>query len=144
MKYTTEVIINKPKNNVSELFSNPDNLKHWQPGFISLESISGAPGTSGAKSRLKYKMGKREIDMIETIISNNMPEEFSASFEANGAYNVQKNTFTAIDDNTTKLVSESEFRFKGIMKLMGWLMPGAFKKQTAKYLHYFKAFAEQQ
>jgi hypothetical protein len=28
------------------------------------------------------------------------------------------------------------------MKLIGWLMPGAFKKQSQKYLNDFKDFAE--
>jgi len=40
-------------------------------------------------------------------------------------------------------VSESEFEFAGFgMKLIGFLMPGAFKKQSLKYLTDFKDFAE--
>lgn len=30
------------------------------------------------------------------------------------------------------------------MKLFGWLMPGAFKKQSQKYLDMFKEFAEKE
>jgi hypothetical protein len=29
-----------------------------------------------------------------------------------------------------------------MMKLIGWLMPGTFKKQSQKYLDLFKSFAE--
>jgi hypothetical protein len=58
-------------------------------------------------------------------------------------HNPQRNLFTAIDDNTTKYESISEFNFKGIgMKLVGALMPGAFKKQSQKYLDLFKQFVE--
>ena len=40
-------------------------------------------------------------------------------------------------------VSESEFQFQGFgMKLFGFLMPGAFKKQSQKYLNDFKNFVE--
>lgn len=35
MKYTCEITINQPLNKVIELFDNPDNLKHWQPGLAS-------------------------------------------------------------------------------------------------------------
>lgn len=55
----------------------------------------------------------------------------------------KKNSFEVINDHTTKWISESEFQFSGfMMKLMGFLMPGAFKKQSIKYLGDFKAFAE--
>jgi hypothetical protein len=30
------------------------------------------------------------------------------------------------------------------MKLMGWLMPGAFKKQSQKYLVFFKEYVEKE
>ena len=89
-------------------------------------------------------MGKREIEMIETITRRNLPAEFHGTYEAKGVYNIQKNFFTALGENRTKWVSESEFKFSGMMKLMGWLMPGAFKKQSQKYLDDFKAFAEKE
>lgn len=81
MKYTNEVIINAPVNRVIELFDNADNMKEWQPGLVSFEHLSGTPGQVGAKSKLKYKMGNREIEMIETITVKNLPEEFSGTVE---------------------------------------------------------------
>ena len=73
-----------------------------------------------------------------------MPEEFSGTYEANGVLNIQKNYFEEIDENTTKWVSESEFQLSGFMKIMSWFMPGAFKKQSQKYLDQFKVYAEDQ
>jgi hypothetical protein len=144
MKYSNEVEINLPIQRVIELFDNPDNLAKWQPGFISMEHLSGTPGQPGAKSKLKYKMGKREIEMIETITLRNLPEAFHGTYEAKGVYNIQQNYFTSIETNKTKWVSESEFKFSGFMKLIGWLMPGAFKKQSQQYLDRFKVFAEKE
>jgi hypothetical protein len=40
------------------------------------------------------------------------------------------------------LPKEQEFQFKGFMKIIGFLFPGAFKKQSLKYLVDFKQFAE--
>ncbi len=142
MKYTTEIEINQPVNKVVELFDNSDNLKKWMKGLQSFEPISGTPGQPGAKSKLKFKMGSREIEMIETVTVRNLPSEFSGTYEAKGVFNIVTNRFIAVPGNKTRYVSEQEFRLTGFMKIMGWLMPGAFKKQSLKYLQDFKAFAE--
>ncbi len=80
--------------------------------------------------------------MIETITKRNLPEEFTGTYEAKGVFNIAKNSFIPIDENKTKYVTEQEFQFSGFMKLMGAVMPGAFKKQTLKYMKAFKEFAE--
>ena len=109
---------------------------------MSFEPLEGTPGQKGAKSQLKYLMGKRKVDMIETIISRNLPEEFSATYEAKGVWNEVCNYFYETNPNSTKWVTENEFRFSGFMKIIGSLMPGAFKKQSFQYMELFKAFAE--
>ena len=110
--------------------------------MISFETISGTPGQPGAKSRLQYKMGKRDIEMIETVVVRNLPEEFSGTYETKGVYNKVNNKFVALDKTTTHWITDQEFQFTGMMKVMAWIMPGAFKKQSMKYLVYFKEFAE--
>lgn len=142
MNYTVEIEINKPIDTVIELFDNPDNMGKWMEGLQSFEHLSGTPGEPGAKSRLKFKMGKREIEMIETVTVRNLPDEFSGTYEAAGVFNIVKNKFEKITENKTKYFTENEFQFKGFMKIMAWIMPGAFKKQSMKYLKSFKQFAE--
>ena len=142
MKYTSEIEINKPVDKVVELFDNSDNMGKWMEGLQSFEHISGKPGQVGSKSRLKFKMGKREIEMIETITVRNLPDEFSGTYEAKGVFNLVKNKFVALPGNKTKYVSEQEFQFKGFMKIIGFLMPAMFKKQSMKYLIDFKNFVE--
>lgn len=143
MKYTTEVIINKPRKEVIEKLDSLENMKHWQRGLVNATPLEGTPGEEGATMKLEYKMGKREMEMKETIIKRNLPEEFHATYDAKGVHNIQQNYFKEVDQNTTKWVSESEFQFQGFgMKLIGFLMPGAFKKQSQKYLNDFKNFVE--
>jgi uncharacterized membrane protein len=142
MKYTVEIEINKPIDQVIELFDNPSNMKEWMKGLESFEHLSGIPGQPGAKSRLKFKMGKREIEMIETITVRNLPDEFSGTYDAKGVFNVVKIQFVKLSETKTKYISEQEFRFSGFMKLFGLLLPSAFKKQTLIYLQDFKKFAE--
>lgn len=142
MKFTTEIEVNKPIDEVIELFDNPDNLGKWMEGLQSFEHISGTPGQVGAKSRLVFKMGKREIEMIETVTVRNLPDEFSGTYEAKGVFNIVRNKFEKLSENRTRYITENEFQFKGFMKIIGFLMPAAFKKQSMKFLQDFKTFAE--
>jgi hypothetical protein len=142
MKYSAEIEINLPVQKVIELFDSVENLKKWQPDLVSFDRLSGIPGQPGAKSVLKYKMGNREIEMIETITVRNLPSEFSGTYEAKGVYNVVRNKFVPVNPNKTVYQTEQEFRFSGFMKIIGTVMPGAFVKQTKKHLQRFKEFAE--
>ena len=117
-------------------------MPKWQPGLVSFDPISGKPGKEGAKSKLVYKMGKREVEMIETITKNNLPNEFNGTYQAKGVYNIISNKFIALDEHKTQWVSENEFQFSGFMKFMSIFMKGAFPKQTLKIMNKFKEFAE--
>lgn len=142
MKYTNEIIIDAPRGKVVELFADPDKVSEWQPGFISMEPISGTPGQDGAKTKMHYKMGKRDVEMIETITSNKLPNEFSGTYEAKGVYNLVSNYFEDLPDGKTKYWTTNEFQMKGFMKIIAFLFPNAFKKESQKYLVKFKDFVE--
>ena len=144
MKYTCSIDIDKPLEEVVRLFDNPDNLKYWQPGLQSYERLSGVPGEPGAQAALQYKMGNREIEMIETVVDRNHPHEFTNRYEAKGVTNISTSIFEPINEHRTRYRSEQEFLLSGFMKLMGWFMPGAFRKQSEKYLQQFKEYVENQ
>jgi len=143
-KYNNEVTINASRDVVVEMFQNPDNMIKWQPGFISMTHISGDFDEVGAKYEMKYKMGKRDIEMIETVTEKNFPESFAATYEAKGVWNEVKNYFEIVDENTTRYWTENEFKMKGFMKLLAFFFPGMFKKQSQKYLDLFKEFVEKE
>jgi hypothetical protein len=143
MKYTLSLNIDLPRDKVVELFDNTENLKKWQKGLISFETQSGKSGQEGTRSLLKYKMGKREVEMTETITKRNLPDEFFGTYEANNVWNEVKNYFKEVSENKTLWEFETEFKFKGFMKLMSAIMPGAFKKQSYNSMLDFKAFAEE-
>ncbi len=146
MKFTCSVTVNLPRPRVIELFDNPDNMKHWQDGFISFTHKEGEPGQPGAMSIVKYSINGREMELTERVEVRNLPEEFSGSYESKYTFNYMKNTFHEIDLRTTRWDAEIEYtRMSGIMmKVMSWVAPGMFKKQTQKWMDQFKAFAERQ
>lgn len=142
MKYTVDITIGKPIDQVVEFFENPDNKHLWMEGLESFEHLTGTQGQSGSTSKMKFTLGNRKVEMIETIILNNLPEEFSGTYETNGVLNIQKSRFIKVSDYETKYISENEFKLAGFMKLIGLLMPATFKKQTKKYLSNFKNSVE--
>ncbi|MCF1191916.1 SRPBCC family protein [Mangrovimonas sp. AS39] len=143
MKYTTEIYVELPLNEFIKKFNDPHNLKHWQRGLVSYDHISGIPGEVGSKMILIYDFGRRKMELTETIIENNLPHSMYSSYDTNGMSNIQKNYFESTGANQTKWVSKNEFIPTGFaLRLMTLIMPGAFKKQTKKYMLDFKNFAE--
>lgn len=142
MKYTTEITIDLPRERVTDLFADPDNLSKWQPGLQSLTHLSGEPGETGAQSRMVYDMNGRTIELTETIIANNLPEWFEAHYVAQGVENRNLNRFYADGANRTRWVQESTFKFNGFMRLAGLFFRGSFPKQTRQNMQQFKDFAE--
>ena len=143
MKYTCEIVIDLPRDVVIAKFDNPDNMKHWQPSLISFEALSGVAGQVGAKSKLRYKMGKRELVMIETITERALPDRFAGTYDADGVHNIVSNRFIVDGLNKTRWVADQEFVMQSFfMKVIGFFFPGMFRKQTMKFMLDFKAFAE--
>lgn len=141
MEYTHEIVINRPRDQVADLFEDPESLHEWQPEFIRTEHKSGEPGKKGAQSVMVYKRGPGTMEITEIIQVNNLPDEYIAVYETNDVVNTQHNRFIAEGD-ATRWILDSTFEFKGFMRIMGALMPGQFRKQTLKTMEAFKAFAE--
>lgn len=143
MLYTTEIIVKVPLDVFATKMNNIDNMKHWQSGLQSTEHISGHPGELGSKIKLTYKFDKRNMEIIETITKSDFPNEFHAIYTTKGMNNIQKNYFSETSDGYTKWTSKSEFTpLSFAMRIMLFLMPSAFKKQSLKYMKAFKNFAE--
>ena len=146
MKFKCTVEINKPIDQVIPLFDSLDNLKEWQDGFISHKHLSGEPGKVGAKSELVYENRGNRIELIETIVKNELPSELTATYEHKHMDNTMSNYFKELGDGRTLYEAHIHYTaFHGFMpRLMAMLFPSMFKKQTQKWLNQFKAFVENQ
>ncbi len=142
MKYTCEIEIDLPREKVVELFDNPDNLTKWMTGLKRFEHISGVTGQAGAESRLVFEHNGKEMEMIETVTQNHLPDNMSGKYDMKGIKNFIHNYFKDYGDKTV-WISENEFIFSGFfMKLFSPFMRGSFKKQSLKFMVNFKNFAE--
>lgn len=145
MKYSTSIDINAPRERVVELFNNPDNLSKWQDGFKGVEQISGAPGTTGAKKKMFYEMNGREMELLETITANKLPDSFAALYQHTAMENTMTSRFIEINEGQgTRFEVDVEYtKFNGLMpKLMATFFPGVFRKQSQKWFEQFKQHAE--
>lgn len=141
MRYSVEIEINAPVAKVVELFDVPENVKNWMP-VTRIEPIQGSPGQVGTQSRLIMNNGGKETTMVETVLVRDLPREFTGSYEFQGIVYVVKNHFLEAPGGKTRYVSDQDFQLMGFVKLLGWLMPWLFKKESMKHMVAFKAFVE--
>ena len=146
MKFICSVTIHKPKEMVAKLFANPDFLGEYQEGFLRKVIVSGKSFEVDTISKMYYKMGKGEMELTETVLTNNLPNSFSAFYFHKHTENTMTSTFTSIEENSTLYEAEIHYlKFKGVVvKLMKLIFPSMFKKQVQKWLDNFKVFAEKQ
>lgn len=144
MKYTCSIVIDLPRQRVVELFDDADSLQKWQPTLENVEYLSGEPGQPQSKSRLTFNENGRKMEMIETVLVRDLPNELTMSFITNGVDNHNINRFTEEGPGKTRWTQETEFKFSGFMRVMAFFMGGAFEKETRKTMEQFKTFAESQ
>ena len=153
MKYTVSMEIALPRERVVQLLADPAHMPKWLRGLVLHEPVNGVHGQVGTTSRVVFQMGKQRMEATETITRrepadlHGIPRESVVHFDreivAKGMWSAVRERLTETGPETTLWVSESEYRFSGLlMRLVGLLMPGAFRKQSRQHMQDFKAFAE--
>jgi hypothetical protein len=154
MKYTVSIEIALPLEKVAQLLADPTQMPMWLRGLVLHEPLSGTHGQVGTKSRVVMQMGQQKIEATETItcrepvdlhaIPSGSVVHFDREIVGKGMWSAARERLTEAGPETTLWASENEYRFSGLlMRLVGILMPGAFRKQSLLHMQDFKAFAEQ-
>lgn len=154
MKHTNSIEIALPRERVAQLLADPAHFPKWLRGLVLHEPLSGTHGQLGTTSRVVMQSGQRETELTETITRrepthlHGIPEGIVVHFDRElvgaGMWSVVRDRLTEAGPETTLWESESEYRFSGLlMRLVGLLMPGSFRKQSQQHMHDFKEFAEQ-
>jgi hypothetical protein len=154
MKYTVSIEIAKPLEEVAQLLADPAHMPKWLRGLVLHEPLSGVHGQLGTRSRVVMQTGQQKFEGIETITRREpadlrgIPKGSVVYYEreivGEGMWSAARERLTEAGPNTTLWESENEYRFSGLlMRLVGLLMPGAFRKQSLQHMQDFKAFAEQ-
>lgn len=142
MKMKHETIIQASRDFVWAAFDNPDNLRRWQPTIESFTHKSGEPGRPGAVSELVYKENGKKLTMTETVTERRQPDFLAGTYDNARATSLIVNHFEAIDDHTTRFVSYSNMKFKGIMKVLSLFLAKSIRERVEADLNRFKLFVE--
>ena len=153
MKYTVSIEIAMPREEVAQLLADPAHMPKWLRGLVLHEPLNGVHGQVGTKSRVVMQMGQQKFEGTE-IITRREPADlsmipkgsvvyFERELVTEGMWSAARERLTEAGPDTTLWVSENEYRFSGLMmRLVGILMPGTFRKQSLQHMQDFKAFAE--
>jgi hypothetical protein len=153
MKYSNTIEIAQSRERVAQLLADPAYLPRWLRGMVLHEPIHGVHGQFGTESRVVMQSGQQRFEITETITRrdptdlHNLPRDTVVDFEresvGEGMWNRVRDRLTEVDAETTHWVSESEYRFDGLLlRMVGLVMPGTFRKQSQQHMEDFKAFAE--
>ena len=142
MDYTRSIQVPGQRDEVAALFADASTWHEWQPPLLSVEVLEGAPPTTGARSRLTFRRGRRgTMVMTETVELGALPERWNVVYEVEGVHNLCENLFTAVDARTTLIEQRNVFRFTGFMRVVGLLFGRSFPRETQASLDAFRAFA---
>jgi hypothetical protein len=153
MKYTVSIEIARPLEEVAQLLADSTHIPKWLRGIVLHEPLSGVHGQVGTKSRVVMEMGQQKFEATETITRRepadlrSIPKGSVVYYEreivGEGMWSAARERLSESGPDTTLWVSENEYRFTSLMmQLVGFLMPGTFRKQSLQHMQDFKAFAE--
>ncbi|MDT7782499.1 MAG: hypothetical protein QOF58_918 [Pseudonocardiales bacterium] len=137
MKFTKEIVLNKPIEQVRVLTSDPEHLLHWQPDLVSITPHSQTPGAAGSTATLTYKKFRFE----ETVLAATADERISR-YESRGMVHTIANRYSAIDDQHTLMVSENEIRTPVLLRLFHRRINKVLQEESERGLANFKAYVD--
>ncbi len=142
MKIKVEAEIRASRDFVWAVFENPDNLTRWQPTLESFTPQTGEVGQPGATSELVYNENGKKITMIETVTERQKPQFMAGIYDSARATSLIVIHLEEIDDNTTRFVSYTNMKFKGIMKIMSVFVAKSIRDRAEADLNRFKLLVE--
>jgi uncharacterized protein YndB with AHSA1/START domain len=136
------VTVNAPVEKVWDIFINPDYLKHWLPGFVSIDHLDGEIGKQGSTHKMKFLERGKVSEVIEEVLFVDPMKQYS--------FDMRNESFSTLADvhfisigQVTEIIQAVQFSPKGIfMKLLMPLVKGEMRKRMTNDLKKLKEFIE--
>jgi uncharacterized protein YndB with AHSA1/START domain len=142
VKYTAEIEIDKPVNEVFQNFTDVDLMKKWLPGIKSIEPIEEKSGMVGSTYTVIAENNGQEMKMIQKITAFIPNEKITYKFDSDQMIKTDDFNFIA-NGNKTKLVQNCSVNSKSY--IAACLFPyfkGTFKDLSLSYMKQLKTEVE--
>ncbi|MGD8969484.1 MAG: SRPBCC family protein [Anaerolineae bacterium] len=129
ISFEKTVYIKRPRQEVFDFVSDPANDALYRKGARFSEWSSEGPVGVGSTMRTVDRFIGREVETTSEITIWDPPKKYA--FQTVGGPAVARFTlaFESIEDGT-KLTSCGEVEFKGLLKVVGWLLGRQIKNQA--------------
>ena len=169
MKYEHEIVMNLSRSQVVEYFTNQDTWNEWlfrsdtwDPSFkVEYEHLEGEPGQPGAKILVRTSTsGTRYpniqyhhiIEIIMTVIKNDLPREHVVTFEFKNSKNhlfkfkgikqTSHSYFQEEGENVTRWINHNVVDLSRRSKISKFFYKRGFPGRTRRTMRKFKKHAE--
>ena len=142
--YTTEVTVNKPLNEVFEIFNDLSKKKNWIKDLKSVEIVNENPDKTGSTYILVVNNRGTEVTMTEKVLAYVPNEKVTLFFDAQNMLKTDEYTFSEKDGISTIKKNSSCRSDSYIMSCIFPYFKGTFQEIDQTYLNNFKAYLEQE
>jgi hypothetical protein len=140
MKSVVELDVEAPQEKVAALFDDPWTFPQWMDDLERIEPVSGS-----GMSRFRLVPKKGNLVFIARVVDGEPPHHAQLALDAPTVSVSVTGRFRKLSDQTTRLVSEEVFQFKGLLgHLFGWFGRGSIRRAHRRHMESFKRFAESQ
>jgi len=109
MKYTAEIEIDLPRDQVVDLYNNKTLYPQWHASIKEIELVSGKAGEAYSKYRIIMERDGQIIEFQSTVTKNKLPDEcWSQSIKENDFTLNKKMYFKEVGPDKTKIIEEYE------------------------------------
>lgn len=138
----SDILINKPINEVANYAINPDHAPEWYVNIHSAEWKTAKPLKIGSQIAFKAKFLGRDLAYVYEIVEY-LPDEKLVMKTANGPFPMETiYIFKKIDNESTKMILRNRGVPSGFSKLFSPFMSSMMKKANMKDLKKIKRILE--
>lgn len=138
----TEIVIQRPRDEVAAFASDPDNATRWYDNITSVEWQTGPPLAVGSKIAFVARFLGSRLEYIYEVLEWEPGERFVMS-TAQGPFPMQTTyAWSDAPDGATAMTLRNSGEPKGFSKVSGKVVARAMRRANRKDLHRLKDILE--
>ncbi len=137
MQLTTQLLIERPRDQVIELYTCREKIPLWWTNLISSERISGEHGAIGSVYEQKYMAMGKYVEERVILIEIDWPRYFHTRAESPVLSRDSRTYIEVVDDRTTRITVNNHFQGEYVPSLV----TEDLQKYTLQFLQTFKDYA---